>query len=131
MATRNGKGVDARRNGLGAWREPFQQGRAAFNRGEFFAAHELWEESWRQLEGTERALVQGLIQIAAGLHHLQQGRRRPAGSLLAKGLQKLSRGVPAALADQSLAPFAGQVARLLAELETPGAGSPDPKLLRL
>ena len=35
---------------------------------------ERWEDEWREHHGTERKLVQGLIQIAAGLHHLQQQR---------------------------------------------------------
>jgi predicted metal-dependent hydrolase len=26
-----------------------EQGRAAFNRGEYFEAHELWEEAWHEL----------------------------------------------------------------------------------
>jgi predicted metal-dependent hydrolase len=113
-----------------AWRAPLDQGRAAFNRGEFFAAHELWEEAWHHLEGPERLLVQSLIQIAAALHHLQQGRPRPATSLLAKGLEKLSRGVPPALADLPVDALAADLARLLAELESPRAGTPDLRLLR-
>jgi predicted metal-dependent hydrolase len=123
--------MNVTRPGPAAWREPVDHGRAAFNRGEFFAAHELWEEAWGQLKGTERVLVQGLIQIAAGLHHLQQVRPRPAGRLLAKGLEKLSRGVPAALADLPVASFAIAVARLLAQLEAPGERMPDPRVLKL
>jgi predicted metal-dependent hydrolase len=114
-----------------AWRAPFDQGRAVFNRGEFFAAHELWEEAWHRLQGPERLLVQGLIQIAAALHHLQQGRPRPAASLLTKGLEKLSRGVPPALGDLPVDVLAADLARLLTDLESPGAGTPDPRLLRL
>lgn len=117
--------------GTPAWRAPLHHGRAAFNRGEFFEAHERWEEAWHRLEGAERVRVQGLIQIAAGLHHLQQGRPRPAASLLAKGLAKLSGDVPAALADLPVASFAREVARLLAELELPNAGTPDPTRLEL
>ena len=70
-------------------------GRAAFDRGAFFEAHELWESVWRGLGGAERIAVQGLIQIAAALHHHQRGRPRPAASLLAKGLEKISRCSPA------------------------------------
>jgi hypothetical protein len=57
-----------------------EQGRVAFNRGEYFEAHELWEDAWRELAGAERIFVQGLIQIAAGLHHLQQRRPLPAAA---------------------------------------------------
>jgi predicted metal-dependent hydrolase len=123
--------VDVDHRGPAAWRAPLARGREAFNRGEFFAAHERWEEVWLELEGAERVLVQGLIQIAAGLHHLQQGRPRPAARLLAKGREKLSRGVPAAFADLPVDAFAVEVARLLAELEAPRAGMPDLTRLKL
>ena len=109
--------------------EPLEQGRAAFNRGDFFAAHEHWEEAWRALEGAPRVQAQGLIQIAAGLHHLQHGRPRPAARLLAKGLEKLARGDAARLGDLPVDALAGEVAGLLAELS--GGGTPDPGRLRL
>jgi predicted metal-dependent hydrolase len=72
-----------------------EPGRRAFDRGQFFEAHELWEEVWRELEGEPRRLVQGLIQIAAGLHHRRRGRERPAARLVTKGLEKLGGGAPA------------------------------------
>jgi predicted metal-dependent hydrolase len=106
-----------------------EPGRAAFNRGEYFAAHELWEEAWRELAGAERVFVQGLIQIAAGLHHLAQRRSRPAAAQLRKGLEKLSRGVPMSLAHLPVEALARGGERLLAEL---AAGAvPDPKALNL
>ena len=111
--------------------ELLERGRAAFNRGEFFEAHEHWEEAWRGLQGDERVFVQGLIQIAAGLHHLQHERARPAAGLLGKGLEKISRGVPASLADLRIESLAREVARVLAELEAPGARKPAASLGQL
>lgn len=102
-----------------------EPGRAAFNRRGYFEAHELWEEAWRELSGAERTFVQGLIQIAAGLHHLEQHRPRPAAGLLRKGLQKISRGVPAPLAYLRVEALSRAVARLLAEL---AAGATVPML---
>ena len=103
-----------------------QPGRDAFNRGAFFEAHELWEDVWRNLAGDQRKLVQGLIQIAAGLHHLQRGRQRPAARLLARGVQKISRaGLPEVDA------LVRRVERLLTDLETPGARAPDTGVLKL
>ena len=101
-------------------------GRAAFNRGEFFAAHELWEDVWRGLAGDERALAQGLIQIAAGLHHLQRGRPRPAARLLARGASKLARAPATTLPIPALV---DDVTRLLTALETPGAAAPNPSAI--
>jgi predicted metal-dependent hydrolase len=108
-----------------------EEGRAAFNRGQYFEAHELWEEAWGELVGGERIFVQGLIQIAAGLHHLQQRRPRPAAGLLRKGLEKVSRGVPATLAHLPIEALAGAVAGLLADLAVADAPLPDPTTLRL
>jgi len=103
--------------------DAIERGRAAFNRGEFFDAHEHWEEAWRVLEGGERVLVQGLIQIAAGLYHLQNHRSRPAARLLASGAEKLSAARHPS--DLRVDLLAGDVARLLAVLATPGARAPD------
>jgi predicted metal-dependent hydrolase len=108
-----------------------EPGRAAFNRGEYFEAHELWEEAWQVLDGVERILVQGLIQIAAGLHHLQQRRPRPAAGLLRKGLDKISRGASARSVDLHVEELAREVARLLAELNAPGARVTNPRLPKL
>ena len=103
-------------------------GRAAFNRGDFFAAHELWEDVWRTLAGDERALAQGLIQIAAGLHHLQRGRPRPAARLLTRGASKLSRGARAT--KLPIPALVREVTRLVAALDTPAAAAADPAAIR-
>ena len=109
--------------------EQLEPGRAAFNRGEYFLAHELWEEAWRQVTDAGRRLyVQGLIQIAAGLHHLQQHRAAPAARLLRKGLEKLSRSLERRPEREEAEGsgdrvrgdrLASQVTRLLVELEAP------------
>jgi len=108
-----------------------EPGRVAFNRGEYFEAHELWEEVWRVLDGVERIHVQGLIQIAAGLHHLQQRRPRPAAGLLRKGLDKISRAAFAPSVDLHVEELTQEVARLLAELDAPGARVTNFRLPRL
>jgi len=111
--------------------DQLEQGRAAFNRGEYFRAHELWEEVWLQMEGPERIFAQGLIQIAAGLHHLQEHRPRPAAGLLRKGLEKLLRGAPGPLVHLRVEALVHDLAQMLAEVESPGATVPDPTTLKL
>ena len=69
--------------------------------------------------------MQGLIQIAAGLHHLEQRRPGPAAGLLRKGLEKISRGVPAPFAHLRVEALARAGDRLLAELAA-GATVLDP-----
>ena len=64
-------------------REAFAEGLAAYDRGDFFAAHEALEPAWMGSDDLEeRALHQGLIKLAAGYVHAV--RRNPAG--IAKNL---------------------------------------------
>jgi predicted metal-dependent hydrolase len=67
-----------------------EEGRLAFNRGEFYEAHEFWEEVWNVIDDPERTFVQGLIQAATGLHKLERQQLTPARTLLAKALAKLA-----------------------------------------
>jgi predicted metal-dependent hydrolase len=67
----------------------FDEGVALFNQGRFFAAHEAWEVAWRDAEGVERILLQGLIQAAAAILHVERGNLRGARSVYAKACAKL------------------------------------------
>jgi hypothetical protein len=44
-----------------------------FNAGDFFEAHEVWEDLWADSHGAERRFYQGLIQAAVGLCHFGNG----------------------------------------------------------
>jgi uncharacterized protein len=57
-------------------RRLFQEGIELFNRGEFFRAHEAWEEIWRSTTPEPRELFQGLVQVAAALHQILDLQRR-------------------------------------------------------
>jgi predicted metal-dependent hydrolase len=52
-----------------------------FNRGDFFEAHEVWEDLWADAAGMERRYYQGLIQAAVGLCHFANGNLRGAVKL--------------------------------------------------
>jgi hypothetical protein len=68
---------------LDARRAAFDEGLAAYERGDFFAAHEALEPAWMGSDDlAERALDQGLIKVAAAYVHAV--RRNPAG--IAKNL---------------------------------------------
>lgn len=101
-----------------------QQGRRAFNEGAFYEAHELWEDAWNVLENPERSAVQGLIQIAAALHHLQSGRTRPTAALLVKGLEKLRGARPPLLDDLRIDRLVTDAEALLLTISASGSENP-------
>ena len=71
-------------------REGFLQGVQLFNRAEFFAAHEVWEDVWRAAPSAEKLFLQGLIQAAVALHHHSTGNKAGAVSLLARATRNLT-----------------------------------------
>jgi hypothetical protein len=63
---------------VAARRAAFDEGLAAYARGDFFAAHEALEPAWMGSDDlAERALHQGLIKVAAAYVHAIRG--NPAG----------------------------------------------------
>ena len=56
----------------------YLQGIAYFNACEFFEAHEVWEDLWKNYSGDLRLFYKGLIQSAVALHHFGNGNIRGA-----------------------------------------------------
>lgn len=69
----------------------FETGINFFNSERYFEAHEAWEDLWRQTSGPRRLFYQGLIQSAAGMHHLIRGNTRGARAQLSKAVAKLEK----------------------------------------
>jgi uncharacterized protein len=67
-----------------------EEGRALFNGGRFFEAHERWEAAWLVETGSSKLLLQGLIQIAAGFLKARQGHAAGAVRLLESGVGKVA-----------------------------------------
>ena len=59
-------------------RVAFEAGLACYAAGEFFEAHEAWEELWQEDFGPSRKFFQGLIQASVALHHFCNGNIRGA-----------------------------------------------------
>jgi uncharacterized protein len=97
-----------------------------FNRGDFFEAHEAWEELWMDTHTPERQFYQGLIQAAVGLCHFCNGNVRGAAKLYRSSRDYMRRyGTPFLGLDQDA--FWGQMEKCFAELiavEEPPRGTP-------
>ena len=61
-----------------------------FNEGDYFDAHEIWEELWHEETGNARAFLQGLIQTATALHHFRKGNLKGAKTLYESGTRLLN-----------------------------------------
>jgi hypothetical protein len=70
--------------------EKYQQGIAAFNRAEFFDAHELLEDIWRAAPQQNKKFLQGLIQAAVAFHHYSTGNRVGMRSVLERAIKNLA-----------------------------------------
>jgi predicted metal-dependent hydrolase len=66
------------------------RGAELFNQGQFWEAHEAWEDLWLELDDEPKLFVQGLIQVAAG-YYKATVQRQPRGcvKLLTTALEKL------------------------------------------
>jgi hypothetical protein len=99
-----------------------ERGRALFNAGLFWEAHEAWEGGWMEEDGDVRLFLQGLIQVAAGYYKafVQQ---QPPGcvTLLGTGLDKL-RPLGGVFCGIDLAAFVAQVDRTLSAARVWHAG---------
>jgi len=67
----------------------YLQGIQLFNSRDFFAAHEVLEDVWREAHNPEKKFLQALIQIAVALHHYSQGNHVGARSLLTRAHRNL------------------------------------------
>src|ERR1700748_2661962 len=65
-----------------------------FNRGEFFEAHEVWEEAWTPERDPRRRFLQSLIHVAVGSYHATRGNPEGASRQLRKALRKMQAFVP-------------------------------------
>ena len=63
----------------------FLEGVALFNRGEYFEAHEVWEDWWRDCPASERRFAQALIQAAVAVYHYRRGNYAGASRLFHSG----------------------------------------------
>jgi uncharacterized protein len=87
-----------------------RSGLAAYERGDFFEAHELLEPAWMgSADPAERELVQGLIKLAAAFVHAARGNP--------PGIHKNLRGAQARLAEHLRLEYAGALPGPLAEID--------------
>ena len=66
-----------------------KQGIALFNAGDYFHAHEVWEDWWRATTRPEKQTIQGMIQVSVAMHHASTGNIAGAMSVMERALRNL------------------------------------------
>ena len=99
------------------------KGAAEWDERRFFDAHETWEELWMEEPRPIRSFFQGLILLAAGLHHWT-GTHKPRGvqTKLATGIERLAPYAPAFLGIDAAAMISDSAALLREAVGLDGDG---------
>ena len=88
-----------------------------YNAGEFHAAHDAWEERWRDDCGPrEKLFLQAMIQSAVVFHHIEIGRRGAARRMYGMALEKFERLGARRFMSLDVEDYLAQLARSLAWL---------------
>ena len=64
--------------------------RELFNNEKYWKTHEVLEGTWKHTQGHERALLNGIILVAAALVHYQKGEQAICISIMKRALVKLN-----------------------------------------
>ena len=73
--------------------ECFHRGLTLFNDGQWFDAHEVWEDIWHMASGDKKRFYQGLIQYAVTIEHIRRGNPRGVRCVYATAREKFE-GLP-------------------------------------
>ena len=60
-----------------------------FNNHEWYEAHDAFEEIWNTVDGDERQVIQGILQVSVSQFHLSKGNFNGATILLGEGLGRI------------------------------------------
>ena len=60
-----------------------------FNNQEWYEAHDAFEEIWNSVDGDERQVIQGILQVSVSQFHLSKGNLNGATILLGEGLGRI------------------------------------------
>ena len=60
-----------------------------FNNHKWYEAHDAFEEIWNSVDGDERQVIQGILQVSVSQFHLSKGNLNGATILLGEGLGRI------------------------------------------
>ena len=60
-----------------------------FNKEKWYEAHDAFEDIWNNVDGDERQVIQGILQVSVSQFHLKKGNLNGATILLGEGLGRI------------------------------------------
>ena len=69
----------------------FYSGIQSFNSGNFYEAHDLFEDLWHECDEPKRRWIHGIVQISVAMHHHSTGNLNGSLLLLAEGISRMRR----------------------------------------
>jgi hypothetical protein len=105
--------------------ESLAEAQRLLNAGLPFHAHEVLEGSWKSAPEPERALWQGLAQLAVGLTHALRGNPSGAITLLRRGRKRIADYAAAPPYDIDVVGLMAWADGLILELDAAGQQPPD------
>ena len=71
------------------FKDTFSKALDLFNNQKWYEAHDAFEDIWNTLDGDERQIVQGILQVSVSQFHLSRGNLNGAMILLGEGLGRI------------------------------------------
>ena len=71
----------------------FNEALDLFNNQKWYEAHDAFEDIWNGLQGDERQVIQGILQVSVSQFHLSKGNLNGATILLGEGLGRIKNRV--------------------------------------
>ena len=72
-----------------SFKDPLLAALNLFNNHQWYEAHDAFEEIWNNVDGDERLVIQGILQVSVSQFHLSKGNLNGATILLGEGLGRI------------------------------------------
>ena len=73
------------------FKKSFKEALNLFNAQKWYDAHDAFEDIWNELDGDERQIIQGILQVSVSQFHLNKGNNNGAIILLGEGLGRIKK----------------------------------------
>ena len=71
------------------FKDNFSNALKLFNDQKWYEAHDAFEDIWNTVDGDERQIIQGILQVSVSQFHLSKGNLNGATILLGEGLGRI------------------------------------------